>query len=218
MSMSMISFLRTIIFTKHLHCFASFEFYSLYSYLQIWGVIGVMLLLNICVMRFISNFIFRITATSLLWGTLCWLITWRTSRRRHTRSITRGSGEECGCNTIRSSNVICFIRFDKLRDMMGGPRDYRVSQCHILRYMCYVCISRSMVSILMMNTRSQWRTLTANRRESGRTRFWLTSSTRASNPSSAGRKWGTCSTQSTSSRLSLDCNVYIVCIYLQALS
>ena len=33
-----------------------------------------------------------------------------------------------GVNPLKhQTNVICFIRFDKLREMMGGPRDYRVS-------------------------------------------------------------------------------------------
>ena len=52
------------------------------------------------------------------------------------------------------------FRFDKLREMMGGPRDYRVSQQQKRQIFCFiemsnVNISRLMALILMMNTRSQ---------------------------------------------------------------
>ena len=89
-----------------------------------------------------------------------------------------------------------------------------VSRGSHLMEMSNVYIFRLMALILMMNTGSQWRTLTDTRRESGRTLSWLISSTRASSPSLGDRKWGTCSTRSTSSRLSFDCNLYIPTLYL----
>ena len=108
MSMSMISFLRTISFTKHLHCFASFEIYW-FTYLQIWGVIGVMFLQKKLeyLRHIISNLLMsRTTATSWHWGTWCWLTTWRTSRRPRTRSTTSGSGEKGRANSPSSYLIL----------------------------------------------------------------------------------------------------------------
>ena len=109
MSMSMISFLRTISFTKHLHCFASFEIYW-FTYLQILGVIGVSCVLaknsKNCVIIFLIYYISRTTVTSWHWGTWCWLTTWRTSRRPHTRSTTSGSGEKGWANHPSSYRIL----------------------------------------------------------------------------------------------------------------
>ena len=205
MSMSMISFLRTIRLTKHLHWFASFHS----SY--VWGVVGV-------VAKYLRHIIsdFRITATSWRWGTWCWLTIWRTSRRLLTRSTTRGSGE---CGVVNPSwNISHEMIWSGLTSSgrwwaAPGTTGWVSRGSHSME-MSNVYISRLMAQILMMSTRGQWRTLTDTRRESGRTRSWLTSSTRAWSPSSGGRKWGTCSTRSTSSRLSFDSNLYIHILYL----
>lgn len=135
MSMSMISFLRTISFTKHLHCFASFEFYWFtYIFANLRRHWSYVLAKTIKFASYYFSFPGSLRlpgaeepgAGSPHGG----------PQGDHTQDPLRAVQVSRTGPSPQISHVICLIRFDKLREMMGGPRDYRVSwKWHTFEYL-----------------------------------------------------------------------------------